>query len=72
MISIKLLKKVIPKPGRHLMKNNLLTHRVDLGTLDDYEDITMVVGCPVYIKEGAFSDFPQKRYNPEWNTAGKL
>jgi hypothetical protein len=27
---------------------------IDLGTLDDFEDVTMVVGCPAYIKEGAF------------------
>lgn len=47
----------------------LLTHKLELGALDDFVDVTMVSGRPVYIKEGAFSNFPKKKYKPERNTA---
>jgi predicted amidohydrolase YtcJ len=48
----------------------MLTHKLELGAMDDFVDVTMLAGHPVYIKEGVLLDFPQKNYK-EYKTINK-
>ena len=43
----------------------ILTHKIELGALDDFVDVTMLAGQPVYVKKGVLLDFPRKKDDRE-------